>query len=306
MKQGARIRYKIELDVPDAGASQAAATALEELIDPPADAVSRFQAGNIWHVDAYYTDPPDVTAVGLGLAEILGTPIPPLTLADVPDENWVAISQAALPPVVAGRFTVHGSHDRNRIPSGPWAIEIDAGEAFGTAHHATTSGCLVALDRIARRRSASHVLDLGCGTGVLAIAASRLWPWATVQATDIDPEAVRVARENAKHNRAQRVAIRVADGVPRAGVAKRFDLVVANILAGPLIALSPAISRVLRPGADLILSGILNDQAAAVRAAYRAHGFHVAQHGRIAGWSTLVLQRTAERPAPPRQRRSRH
>lgn len=296
-----RIRHKLTVDVADAGTALATTTALEELIEPAADAVSRFQAGAVWRVEAYYIDLPDPAGVAAQLEAVAGVPAADVQAIEVPDENWVAISQAALPPVVAGRFTVHGSHDRSRIPRGPWAIEIDAGEAFGTAHHATTLGCLMAIDRLARRGRARTVLDLGCGSGVLAIAAQRVWPSAVVRATDIDPEAVRVAGQNAHRNRAGRIRVAVADGLPALGSSRRgrFDLVIANILAGPLIALAPKTAASLRPGGGVILSGLLNDQAPAVRAAHRAHGLVLVTELKIAGWSTLILQRA--RPTPGHQ-----
>lgn len=294
------MRRKLVLDVADAGTAQAVTTALEELIEPLADAVTRFEAGKSWRVEAYYTAFPDPVAVAAELAAILPGAAPAVALIEVPDENWVAISQAALPPVAAGRFTVHGSHDRHRIPIGPWSIEIDAGEAFGTAHHATTLGCLTVIDRLSRRKGVRRVLDLGCGSGVLAIAAARVWPGAHVTASDIDPEATRVAGENAVRNRAHRIGVLTAGGLPRMRkLARRgprrcngeWDLIVANILAGPLVELAPLIARALQPAGALVLSGLLTEQAPAVRAAYRAHGLVLLRELRIAGWSTLELVR---------------
>lgn len=284
------VRRKIVFDVTGgAGEALAASTVLEELVEPPALAVTRFEARPLWRVEAYYIDLPDPAAAAATLAAILGY-APQLALVEVPDDNWVAISQAALPPVTAGRFTIHGSHDRHRIPQGPWSIEIDAGEAFGTAHHATTLGCLTAIDRLARRRRCGRVLDLGCGSGVLAIAAARAWPSANITASDIDPEATRVARANARANRTAGITIATADGLPR-GPRGRYDLIIANILASPLIALSPRIAAALEPGGALMLSGLLTEQAPAVRATYRAHGLAQVREIRIAGWSTLVLHR---------------
>jgi len=220
--------------------------------------------------------------------------LPPIVASAVPDENWVAVSQAALPPVTAGRFTVHGSHDIATVPRGPNTLLIDAGEAFGTAHHATTQGCLIALDQLARRRQFERVLDLGCGSGVLAIAAARAMPGARIEASDNDPQAIAVARANARLNGvAGRIRMRVAEGVSygwrREG---RYDLVLANILAEPLIELAPDLARVLSPGGIAVLSGLLIRQAAHVTAAYRSHGFSLVGHWRQAGWSTLTLLRT--------------
>ena len=143
----------------------------------PAVATTLFedQANGIWQVDAYYNEEPDITLVLAAIGELVLSDRP-TTVEAVPDENWVTVSQAALPPVAAGRFVVHGSHDRALIGRRHFALEIDAGEAFGTAHHATTQGCLEALDRLSRRRQFRRILDLGCGSGVLALAASRVWP----------------------------------------------------------------------------------------------------------------------------------
>ena len=289
-------RYKATLLVAEQGAARAATVALTDLLDPPPDAVNCFEEGAAWRVDAYFQDLPDGAALASLIADVARLESrPALDVLPVPDLNWVAISQAALPPVVAGRFTVHGRHDRFRVPRGPHAIEIDAGEAFGTAHHATTAGCLQAIDRLTRRRSFRRVLDLGCGTGVLAIAASRALPSARVMATDIDPVAIEVARSNIMLNGCgSRVRAFVVDGVPRG----RFDLIVANILAGPLLQLAPAIRRAVAPGGVIVLSGLLTWQADEVVAAYVAQGFALQRNNRIAGWSALTLVRRDVRRAP--------
>lgn len=292
-------RHKLVLSTTDKNAAQFTASALAELIEPPADAVAIFEmpgedaaappAG--WRVDAYFMERPDAVVIARHIEALTGNPTPPLTLEDVPDENWVTLSQAALPPVAAGRFTVFGSHDRERVVRGPWSILIDAGEAFGTAHHATTLGCLLAIDRLSRRAPRRDVLDLGCGTGVLAIAAARTLPRARILASDIDPIAVEVATANARANGATRIRFVVADGVPRpsSGRRLRYDLVIANILARPLVMLAGRITASLETGGRLILSGLLTSQAREVRAAYLARGFAIARHERIAGWSTLTL-----------------
>ncbi|MFV0295732.1 MAG: 50S ribosomal protein L11 methyltransferase, partial [Hyphomicrobiaceae bacterium] len=230
----------------------------------PATALSVFEdnGGTRWRIDAYYLAPPVPSVV---MEVIAGhTLVQPPELAEVPDENWVAISQAALPPVASGRFIVHGSHDRARVGRRQWAIEIEAGEAFGTAHHATTDGCLQWLDHLGRNHRPGRILDLGCGTGVLAIAASRLWPRAQVTASDIDETAVSVARANACLNRAgNRIRMVAAAGVEQAMLRHRgpYDLIVANILAGPLIRLAPSLARSVRPGGYIVLAGILTPQA---------------------------------------------
>ncbi|MDX2287901.1 MAG: 50S ribosomal protein L11 methyltransferase, partial [Hyphomicrobiaceae bacterium] len=277
----------------DRDTARVLAGAMQDLVEPAPDALTLFEAGaDGWRIEAYYSEEPDAAMLQSALEDLLGRPLPALTPESIPDLNWVALSQAALPPVTAGRFTVHGSHDRSRVPRGPNAILIDAGEAFGTAHHATTYGCLAAIDRLTRRRRFTDVLDLGCGSGVLAIAASRALPKAHILATDIDLQSVVVANANMRANgAARRVRVAATDGVGRPVVraAAPFDLVIANILAGPLIALSGDVARIAAPGAAIVLSGLLIHQAPAVVAAYRAHGFSLVRHDRITGWSTLTL-----------------
>lgn len=282
--------HKISIAISEKEAARTLSGALSELVFPAPDALSMFEAGEGWLVEGYYTEAPDLQDLDRQLGAVLPFSVPPLQLEVVPDENWVAISQAALPPVSAGRFTVHGSHDIGRVPRGPNTLLIDAGEAFGTAHHATTQGCLMALDELSRRGRFERVLDLGCGSGVLAIAASRVLPDARIEASDNDPVAIAVARSNARRNgAATRIRMRVAQGIPRGTLPGTYDLILANILADPLIALAPDIARALVPGGVTVLSGLLIRQAAAVVATYRAHGFSLLNHRRLAGWSTLTL-----------------
>jgi ribosomal protein L11 methyltransferase len=286
---------KLSLRTTENDLARALAGALENLVHPQPCAVTWFEDGpDAWRVEAYYSDPPDLAALAGRLQGILGRPLPPLELASVPDLNWVTVSQAALAPVSAGRFVVHGSHDRGRIPHGPNAILIDAGEAFGTAHHATTLGCLMAIDRLTRSQSFNRVLDLGCGSGVLAIAAARALPRAEVFATDCDPLSIAVAAANAKANGVgRRIVLACASGLahPSLRHAAPFDLVIANILAAPLRDLAAALGKALRRGGVLVLSGVLEPEAPAVIAAYTAQGFALLEHRRIAGWSTLTLSR---------------
>ncbi len=275
---------------------------LGEIIEPVATAVSLFEDGDDhWRVEAYYEARPDMAdlqnALKLHLADTLAFQVSTLALTKVEDENWVAKSQAALPPVQAGRFFVHGSHDRQKAHGRLNAIEIDAGEAFGTAHHATTEGCLCALSRLSQKRTFGSVLDLGTGSGVLAIAAALSLPRATIAASDIDERATSVAAANIIINgKSGRIDVITADGLghPRLRQTACFDLVLANILAEPLMQMAPRLVRVSQPGANLVLSGILLHQAAPVIAAYRAAGCHVLRKLRIEGWATLVLvKRTA-------------
>lgn len=278
------------------------ACALQNLVDPPPDALSLFEADGddaLWRVTAFYADPPDPAALRRAVEAIIAEDIPAPRLETVPDLNWVSLSQAALPPVRAGRFTVHGAHDRYRVPQGPNAILIEAGEAFGTAHHATTYGCLLAIDSLMRVRRYRMVLDLGCGSGVLAIAVARAVPSARILASDIDPGSVSVAAKNIEQNRAAaKIGTVVAAGLhhPRLCGKARYDLLIANILAGPLLMLAKAIARAVTPGGHLVLSGLLNDQAMEIAATYCTAGFALERHMRIAGWSTLVLRRVRGLP----------
>src|SRR5262249_53005142 len=242
-------------------------------------------------VEAYYRVPPAAAPLEGALAALgagLGRP----AFQEVADENWVALSQTLLPPVRAGRFLVHGSHDRLRIGLRRGAIEIEAGEAFGTSHNATTALCLEAIDRLTRGRRFQRVLDLGCGTGILGIAAARAQPAARVLASDCDPVATAIARANARLNRvAQR--LRVIDAASfhhaelRAGVG--FDLVLANLLPRPLLTLAPAVRRRLRPGGIAILSGLLDHQAREVCAIYRGVGLRLLERYSRDGWTAVVL-----------------
>lgn len=282
---------KVTIDTTGRGSTRVVSEKLSHYTPEPL-AVTEFEipASQGWRVEAYYEDPPDIVAlaVGLGLGDDAS-----ISSGLVPDENWVTLSQAALPPVIAGRFVVHGSHDRARVGRRAMAIEIDAGEAFGTAHHATTLGCLLALDGLAHRRAPRRVLDLGCGSGVLAIAAARVLPRARILASDIDPTAVDVARANICLNRAQgRVRALCAVGLNHTELrrAAPFDLVLANILAGPLIVLAPTVARAVRPGGIAVLSGILAEQAMEVEAAWRAAGFSILEKRLLNGWTTLVLR----------------
>jgi ribosomal protein L11 methyltransferase len=292
--------HRIDIDVAELGEARVLEGTLTELVAPVPLAVSLFVCPGRGHrVSAYFADVPERAGLLASLVPLLAEPLArqaaaTLAVSAVPDENWVALSQAALPPVAAGRFTVHGSHDRHRVPHGPNALEIDAGEAFGTAHHATTLGCLMVIDRESRRRAFRRVLDLGCGSGVLAIAAARALPRARVLASDVDPQATAVARTNVRANRigTGRLEVVTADALSHRALRQgRFDLIVANILAGPLIALAPRLSRRAERGGLLVLSGLLESHAAEVIAAYRATGWAVQRRQHIAGWATLTLRR---------------
>ena len=287
--------YKLRIEAPDLAAGQAASDALAELQPEPL-ALTLFEHGPPRFVlEAYYDRPPGLDAVRQRVGE-RDRRLVDASLEEVPERNWVALSQAALPPVAAGRLIVHGSHDRPRFALRRLAVEIEAGEAFGSGHNATTALCLEALDGLAREpRRLRRVLDLGCGSGVLAIAAARVAPAARVIAADNDPIAVAIAVENARLNRvARRVRVLEAAGFSHAALraAPAFDLVLANILPGPLIALAPAIRKALRRGGVAVLSGLLDHQAREVAAGYRSAGFQLRRRLQKAGWTALVMARS--------------
>lgn len=286
---------KLVADFSDRDLAHHAASTLQDFAEPAPDALTVFENGpGSWRLEAFFNEWAEGRDVGSEIAPIIGKSLPPFIIEDVPDLNWVAISQAALPPVTAGRFVIHGSHDRGRVARGPSTILIDAGEAFGTAHHATTLGCLLAIDRLTRSEAFDTVLDLGCGSGVLAIAVAKVLPGADIIATDMDAQSVMVAAENMRLNGvANRISTAVAAGVnhPWLRQSTPFGLVIANILAGPLIKLAPSLARTVARGGTLLLSGILIPQAPQVIAAYLASGFQLERHDRIVGWSTLTLRR---------------
>jgi ribosomal protein L11 methyltransferase len=253
------------------------------------------RADGLWSVDAYFEhgQPEDIARSvrdRLG-ADAFGAP---LAVEVLPDADWIAAGLQALPPVSAGRFLVHGGHDRDRLLPGRIAIEIEAGQAFGTGHHGTTAGCLAVLDGLLRGRTFCNPLDLGTGSGVLAIALAKILR-TPVLATDIDPIAVRVARENARLNKVGNLVATVqAAGVHHPEIRRRapFDLVVANILAAPLVRLAPQIAPLLAPRATLVLSGLLPHQRERVVAAYGVQGVRLKRATTFGGWAVLVFGRS--------------
>lgn len=243
----------------------------------------------VWRIDAFPVSDEEADGVAARLREKAGLSVIVETLADA---DWLALSLSGLPPVRAGRFFVHGLHDKGRVPAGTVNLRIEAGAAFGTGHHGTTVGCLEAFDDLLKRERFQRVLDVGAGTGVLAIAAARTGSRIVV-GTDIDAPSVRIARENAQVNRAT-VDFIHASGLGDRRVRDRgpYDLVFANILAPPLIALAQDIKQALRLGGVAILSGLLRTQERRVGAAYLSRGFRLERRIRHDAWSALVLRRT--------------
>jgi ribosomal protein L11 methyltransferase len=250
----------------------------------------------IWSVDTLVFDADDEASAVALVREALGEDADAfeLTTAIVDlDANWIAMSEEIRHPVAAGRFFVHGSHDRDRRPPTGISIEIDAEMAFGTGHHATTRVCLEALDRLLSRRRYARPLDLGTGTGVLAIAIARM-SHVKVLATDIDPIAVAIAADNARLNGAGgEVEVIVADGMKarRLTAGGPFDLVVANILARPLTRLAAPVAAALAPNGTVVLSGLRTVERSLVLSAWRSQGLFLAFEIEADGWLALVLTR---------------
>ncbi len=246
-----------------------------------------------WRIDLFFDAEPDAGLLRRDLESILPAPSAEIEITAVPAQDWLAASAMQQEPVQVGRFFVHGSKDRSRVPVAAVPIEVEAGLAFGSGEHATTQACLEAVDRLTRGRRFRRVLDLGCGSGILAMAAARCWP-ARVVAADYDPVAVRVARENiALNGLAGRITTVVADGM-RHSLIRRcapYDLVLANILADPLIELAPAVARRVAAGGFVVLSGLLDRQALAVERAYGAAGLRLASTIARTPWMGLVFRR---------------
>ncbi len=245
----------------------------------------------LWEVGGYFTEAPDTAGLAL-LASAFDAK--PFVVSELPETDWVAHVRRELAPVEAGRFFVYGSHDADKLPGGKIPLLIEAAMAFGTGHHGTTLGCLRALDQlISEGFEGRKVADIGCGTAVLAMAAARVWD-GDILASDIDQVAVDVAEANLKANGMEgAVACMEAAGFDHGDLkaAAPFDLIFANILKGPLVALSPDMAAHLRPGGYAILSGILNEQADEVIGVYAQNGINLIKRDEIGEWTTLLLQR---------------
>ena len=258
-------------------------------------AVAAFeQDGGGWTVEIHFESAPDENKIRDLVQAIAGeTAVTGLSFETVAARDWVAASLAGLKPVAAGRFVVHGAHDRAAIPSHCVGIEIEAALAFGTGHHGTTRGCLLALDQILRAHRPRRILDVGTGTGVLAIAAAKALRH-HVLASDIDARAVAVATENARINHvAPLIEVLHAPGLAARRVREHapYDLVFANILLAPLRLLASPMARLIAPQARVILSGLLATQANAALAAYRSKDLALERRIVLDGWATLVLRR---------------
>ncbi|MEQ9333626.1 50S ribosomal protein L11 methyltransferase [Thalassobaculum sp.] len=274
-----------------------AADALSAALEPYVSALTAMEdaPGGTWSIEGLSEGEPERPAIVAALAiaaATVGTPPPDTVIEPLPEVDWLALNRQSFPPIREGRVWVRGSHVSEKRPAASIELVVDAARAFGSGSHATTALCLRALQDELRRSRPRRILDLGCGSGILAMAAAKLLPTARVVAVDLDPVSVATAAENARLNR---TATRIRTGTSRGwrsrlvqGAAP-YDLVLANILAGPLCAMAPDLARGLAAGGRAILSGLMTDQEARVIAAHRAQGLRLMRRYRRDGWSALVL-----------------
>jgi ribosomal protein L11 methyltransferase len=262
-----------------------------------ADEVEAFNDAK-WRLEAYFSKAPDAEIIAAIQRRLPSAKKAKAVVEKLPDEDWLVLSQQGLKPVHAGRFYVHTSTNKGAVPKNSVPFLIEASRAFGTGGHETTSGCIAMLDLLKRQgKRLDLIADIGTGTGLLAFVAQHLWPRAYITASDIDPISVNVTAGNAADNnvplgtRQGEVALCTASGTDHALIRQRapYDLVIANILAGPLIELAPSMSVILRDGGMLILAGLLDTQAAAVIRAYRQMGFRLHIRRDTGDWPCLIL-----------------
>jgi ribosomal protein L11 methyltransferase len=292
--------YRLRL-VCDEPSARAVVDLIVESFEPAEVAASAFEseegpsAKRDWIVEAYFGFEPDQDGLRELVAIAAGADAAQrIEFGRAAEADWVANSLAGLALVRAGRFLIHGGHDRSRVRPNDVAIEVEAALAFGTGHHGTTRGCLLLLERVLRRRRPRRLIDIGCGTGVLAIAAAKALR-RPVMAGDVDPVAIATAAANAKLNSVGGlVRPLLSRGVERRDLAQRgpYDLVFANILARPLRLLAPSVAAVTAPGGEAILSGLLLSDVAGVLSAWRTQGFYLAEHVALEGWASLLLCRS--------------
>lgn len=261
--------------------------------------LSTFEAdaeGTIWQVEVLTEEPLDVAEIEARLAKLStdgGFELPQYETTYLQQRDWVSEVQKSFPPIRSGRFFVYGSHYQEALPENVTPILIDAGMAFGSGEHETTSTCLQALDDLGCSRDFNRLLDMGCGSGILAIAMAKIWGHKVV-AADIDPIAVTVTEENAKRNHEDdKLICCISDGYDNAVIGKRapYDLIVANILARPLVELAPELAKHLAEDGVAVLSGLLDRQEAEVLAAHAEQGLYLQKRYPQNGWHTLVISR---------------
>ncbi len=299
-----RARAIVDVIVETFDPAETAACAFEEAdgMSPSPSSATGVLKDALWAVEVFFGEPPDEAGVRALIEAAAGADAASAAeFSQIAQRDWVTSALAGLKPVRAGRVLVHGAHDRSRLRGNDVGIEIEAALAFGTGHHGTTLGCLLALDRVLKRRRPTRVLDVGTGTGVLAIASARLLH-RPVACGDIDPIAVETAGANARANGVGAlVRPVVATGLRHGALRKgRADLIFANILAKPLRLLAPSLASAAAPGAELVLSGLLASDAPGILAAYRGQGFALRERRDIDGWATLTLKRCGgQRPLTP-------
>jgi ribosomal protein L11 methyltransferase len=290
------------------------------LLDPmPTIVAEEIEAFNDakWRVKAYFAKEPGKPVIAELQARLPSAIKATPSIEKLPDEDWLVMSQQSVQPLSSGRFYVHTASNKGQVPDSAIAFQIEASQAFGTGGHETTSGCLDMLDRM--RRSGArfdHIIDIGTGTGLLVIAAWHLWPRAYLTASDIDPVSIKVAAANAGANHVPlgqsmgEIAPCVASGTDHEAIQRRapYDLVIANILARPLIDLAPSFAAITRDGGSLILAGLLDTQAKSVLRAYRAMGFRLHHRTDNGDWPCLWLVKRRrygwERPLRPSRKTS--
>ncbi len=284
------------------------------MLDPPPAIITREPdeaRPDRWELNAYFEGKPDADSVALLQSRLPSAAKARPLLEPLPDEDWVTVSQAGLEPVHAGRFYIHTTSNKGQVPRGATAFRIEASQAFGTGGHSTTANCVAMLDAMRRRGlRAIDIADIGTGTGVLAFAAQSLWPQARIIASDIDPKSVGIARDNAAINAVPtgqlpgHLALVTASGADHPAILARapFDLIIANILAAPLIELAPAFAALSRPGASVVVAGLLRAQADTVATAYRHAGFRLAETQGQGEWPGLRFIRRPDFGFRRRQR----
>lgn len=266
---------------------------IETVMEELGSALSSFEEGAGWRMETIAEEKPRATAVNAVLKPFGVTAV----IDKVPQRDWVLESRKGLPPIKAGPFFIHGEHDRNKRPKRGISLEIDAGMAFGTGRHETTMGCLKALLRLKKSHTFKRPLDVGTGTGILAFGAWHLFGHPVI-AGDNDKDAVRVARENAEINGLKKqIRIVLSDGYKAKSIRDHapYDLITANILANPLIALAPSLARNLARNGRAVLSGLMRDQEKDVLAAHTAEGLELDFRLRLNQWSVLVLKKKGRR-----------
>ncbi len=290
--------WRAEIAVPEQAIS-----IYEDVLSRFTDTVSWFMAdpvgqdigqGGLWFLEGFSRTPFARVELETALNVVsaaLKVETPSLYIHRVPSMDWVAETLRSFPPISVGRYFIYGSHFDGQLPASRIRLQIDAGTAFGSGEHATTSGCLQALDWLGRRRRFSNPLDLGCGSGILALAIAKTWP-VSVLAADIDPESVRVTRYNVRRNgEANTVHAIVSDGYRNPEIHRKgpYDLIVANILARPLCAMACELNRHLRPGGVAVLSGLYGKQERWVFGAHRLQGLYLMRRVIVDNWHTLVI-----------------